>query len=159
MRKTVATASKRLSRGKPRGAKEVPAATVAQRGDTSQTPAEELPWPLNNLSRREREILRLIGEGCSIRKAGAALGLSPKTVQTYCDRIKRKLMIRSGAELRQVALLNRVVEPTVLSEKLSPQPPPAPPDLQPELFPIPHSCGPRAPNPPCSEKRNKPTKP
>lgn len=47
--------------------------------------------PLESLSAREREILQLIVEGQSSAAVGAALALSPKTVETYRTRLMHKL--------------------------------------------------------------------
>lgn len=49
--------------------------------------------PLESLTPREREILQLIVEGRSSVEVGAALALSPKTVETYRARLMHKLNI------------------------------------------------------------------
>lgn len=54
---------------------------------------------IQQLSNRELQILRLIGGGNTPREVAAALGLSVKTVGTYCDRIKIKLQLASLREL------------------------------------------------------------
>ena len=41
-----------------------------------------------HLSRREREIVALLIEGRSVKEASAALGLSPRTVEGYLERLK-----------------------------------------------------------------------
>lgn len=51
------------------------------------------------LSARELEVLERIGRGLSTREIASALGLSPKTVQTYREHLKDKLNCRTGAEL------------------------------------------------------------
>jgi len=50
--------------------------------------------PLGNLTDREFEIFRLIGEGKSTRMIASQLGLSPKTVDVHRANIKEKLVIR-----------------------------------------------------------------
>ena len=55
------------------------------------------------LTDREIEVLVRIGNGLTTRQIGAALRLSPKTVQTYRERIKRKLALGSAAELSREA--------------------------------------------------------
>lgn len=45
----------------------------------------------SQLSTREREVLRLLAEGCSNREIAEALFLSPETVKTYIGRIFQKL--------------------------------------------------------------------
>ncbi|MGX9394169.1 response regulator (plasmid) [Nitrobacteraceae bacterium UC4446_H13] len=54
---------------------------------------------IQQLSNRELQILRLIGEGNTPREVAEALRLSVKTVGTYCDRIKIKLQLASLREL------------------------------------------------------------
>jgi DNA-binding NarL/FixJ family response regulator len=49
--------------------------------------------PLQQLSRREREILQLVAEGHTSARIGARLSLSPKTVDTYRSRLMQKLGI------------------------------------------------------------------
>lgn len=55
------------------------------------------------LTDREIEVLVRIGNGLTTRQIGAELRLSPKTVQTYRERIKRKLALGSAAELSREA--------------------------------------------------------
>jgi DNA-binding NarL/FixJ family response regulator len=55
------------------------------------------------LTDREIEVLRRIGQGMTTRQIGADLGLSAKTVQTYRERIKRKLLLDSAAALSREA--------------------------------------------------------
>lgn len=51
------------------------------------------------LSDRELEVCERIGKGLSTRQIGDALGLSPKTVQTYREHLKIKLGCDTSAEL------------------------------------------------------------
>ena len=59
---------------------------------------------LASLSTREREVLRLIVEGHSGSSIGALLGVSPKTVETYKQRLERKLGVSRRPELVRFAL-------------------------------------------------------
>lgn len=43
------------------------------------------------LTEREREVLRLVAEGLSNKEVAAALGLSPRTVQTHLQHVMQKL--------------------------------------------------------------------
>ena len=43
-----------------------------------------------HLSRREREIVALLIGGRSVKEAAAALGLSPRTLEGYLERLKRR---------------------------------------------------------------------
>jgi len=56
------------------------------------------------LSDRELEVYRLIGEGHSTRQIAVELHLSVKTVETYQAHIKEKLSLRSARELVQHAI-------------------------------------------------------
>lgn len=56
-----------------------------------------------SLTDRELEVLARIGNGLTTQQIGAALRLSPKTVQTYRERIKRKLALDSAAALSREA--------------------------------------------------------
>ena len=64
---------------------------------------------VDRLSDREFEILQQIGRGMTTRQIGERLSLSPKTVQTYRQRIKEKLGLETAAELATEAT-RRVVE-------------------------------------------------
>ena len=55
------------------------------------------------LSDRELEVFRRLGQGSSTREISEHLGVSLKTVQTYCARIKEKLGLDDGQELARVA--------------------------------------------------------
>jgi DNA-binding NarL/FixJ family response regulator len=59
---------------------------------------------LNDLSRRELEILRLVGEGKSINDMSDVLGISYKTVANNLTQIKSKLDINKTAELMRFAI-------------------------------------------------------
>jgi DNA-binding NarL/FixJ family response regulator len=60
--------------------------------------------PITQLSDRELEVFRLIGEGYETREIAKTLNLNMKTVQTYCTRIKDKLKFSSGGELLREAM-------------------------------------------------------
>jgi DNA-binding NarL/FixJ family response regulator len=59
---------------------------------------------VDSLSDRELEVFRLLGEGYSAADIGARLHLSPKTIETYREHIKRKLNIETAAEVLQYAI-------------------------------------------------------
>src|ERR1700752_759395 len=60
--------------------------------------------PLGNLTDRELEVFRLIGEGHGTRQIADELHLSVKTVETYQAHIKEKLGLRNARELVQHAI-------------------------------------------------------
>jgi DNA-binding NarL/FixJ family response regulator len=59
---------------------------------------------LAELSDRELEVFRLIGDGHGTRQIADELHLSVKTVETYQAHIKEKLQLRTGRELLQHAI-------------------------------------------------------
>ena len=59
--------------------------------------------PAEQLSDREAEVVRLIGEGFSTREIADELNLSVKTIESYRANVKRKLDLRSGTELARFA--------------------------------------------------------
>jgi len=48
-------------------------------------------------------VFQSVGSGLGTRKIAHALNLSVKTIETYCENIKGKLGLRSGAELTERA--------------------------------------------------------
>lgn len=59
---------------------------------------------VDDLSDRELEVFRLLGQGYETREIASSLDVSIKTIQTYCARIKEKLRIRTGTELLREAI-------------------------------------------------------
>jgi DNA-binding NarL/FixJ family response regulator len=59
---------------------------------------------LEQLSDRELEVFRLIGEGASTRRIAEMLKLSIKTIESHRENIKRKLNLQDAAELVQCAV-------------------------------------------------------
>jgi DNA-binding NarL/FixJ family response regulator len=66
------------------------------RGKTTASPIEQL-------TDRELEVFRLIGEGCSTRQIAGQLHLSVRTVEAYREYIKAKLGLKNATELVQHA--------------------------------------------------------
>jgi DNA-binding NarL/FixJ family response regulator len=65
---------------------------------------------ITELSDRELEVFRLIGDGHSTRRIAEELHLSIKTVETYQAHIKEKLLLRTGRELVQQAIFWKMSE-------------------------------------------------
>jgi two-component system, NarL family, invasion response regulator UvrY len=59
--------------------------------------------PLQRLTHREVEIMRLLGEGKSLNGVAEALGVSYKTAANSCSRIKEKLMCERTGDLIRLA--------------------------------------------------------
>jgi two-component system, NarL family, response regulator NreC len=77
------------------------------RGDWA---TEELVPRKRVLTTREREVLKLLAEGRTVRSAADALGLSVKTVDSHKFNLMRKLGIHNKAELVMWAIQKRVVK-------------------------------------------------
>ncbi len=60
--------------------------------------------PLDDLSDRELEVFRLIGNGCGTRQIAEELHLSIKTIESHRTHIKEKLNLKSATELVQHAI-------------------------------------------------------
>ena len=59
--------------------------------------------PLQELTEREQEILKLVGKGMTNREIGERLHLSEKTIKHYITNILEKLQVRSRVEAALVA--------------------------------------------------------
>jgi DNA-binding NarL/FixJ family response regulator len=66
---------------------------------------------LDSLTNREIQVLRGLALGQTSREISEAYGISIKTVNTYRDRLLKKLNLRNNAELARFAIQNRLVEP------------------------------------------------
>lgn len=60
------------------------------------------------LSERERQVLEMTGEGQSNAEIAFALGIGPRTVETYHARIAEKLGLSGVRDLRKYAISRRV---------------------------------------------------
>ena len=65
--------------------------------------------PLDALSPRELEILRMLGDGLGLAEIADATGLSYKTIANSCALMKRKLRARTSLELVRIAMEQRLV--------------------------------------------------
>ena len=70
-------------------------------GQLQNSPA---PDDYEQLSEREREVLKLLALGYTAGQAADKLTLSPKTIETYRTRIMQKLNLHSRVDLVQYAL-------------------------------------------------------
>jgi DNA-binding NarL/FixJ family response regulator len=60
--------------------------------------------PVERLSDRELEVFESLGQGRKTREIAHDLHLSIKTVQTYCEHLKEKLLLRDGTSLVRFAV-------------------------------------------------------
>jgi DNA-binding NarL/FixJ family response regulator len=73
------------------------------------TPAEVDP-ELDQLTAREREVLRHIARGYMYKEIAARLGISTKTVEAHVSAVLRKLQLSSRHELSRWAVQRRLVD-------------------------------------------------
>jgi DNA-binding NarL/FixJ family response regulator len=76
------------------------------------SPALDKPSAISDLTDRELEVFRLIGEGHTTRQIAEDLHISIKTVESYQAHIKDKLSLRSARELVQHAIQWAISEKT-----------------------------------------------
>lgn len=77
-------------------------ASLAEKFADGRTP--NLRSPIEQLSDRELEVFQLLGQGFETRRVAQVLGVSIKTVQAYCARIKEKLELANASELLREAV-------------------------------------------------------
>lgn len=64
------------------------------------------PDELSGLTRRERDVLRLVGEGKTVAESAAILGLAESTVGNHKHRLMRKLGVKTSLALLRIAVRN-----------------------------------------------------
>ena len=70
----------------------------------------EPPVRRRDLTAREREVLKLLAEGKTVRSAATILGLSSKTVDAHKFNLMRKLGVHNKAELVMWAIQSKLVK-------------------------------------------------
>lgn len=68
---------------------------------------EAVERQLNNLSSRERDVLRGVISGCSNKEIARRLGLSPRTIESHRARVMEKMEVESLAALIEKATANK----------------------------------------------------
>jgi len=63
----------------------------------------------NHLTGREREVMKLLAEGHTVRKTAEVLGVSMKTVEAHKFNLMRKLDIHNKAQLVTAAIQKKIV--------------------------------------------------
>lgn len=80
------------------------AARILAKGLTKKDPAQAERDRFEKLTTRERDVLRLVAEGYSAPEIGEKLFISPKTVDTYKQRVNEKLGLSHRADYVKLAL-------------------------------------------------------
>ena len=75
-----------------------------------EIPPEEVDPELDQLTAREREVLRLIARGYMYKEIAQRLSISPKTVEAHVSSVLRKLQLSSRHELSRWAVARRLVD-------------------------------------------------
>ena len=71
--------------------------------------AARVPLRRSTLTLREREVMKLLAEGNTVKKAAAVLGVSVKTVEAHKFNLMRKLEIHNKAQLVTVAIQKKIL--------------------------------------------------
>jgi two-component system, NarL family, response regulator NreC len=71
---------------------------------------DTMPSPERALTGREREVLKLLAEGKTVRAAAAVLGLSSKTVDAHKFNLMRKLGLHNKAQLVMWAIQKKLIK-------------------------------------------------
>jgi DNA-binding NarL/FixJ family response regulator len=80
------------------------AGRVLARGVLAKDPAGEERVRFDRLTERERNVLVLVARGYSAPEIGERLSISPKTVDTYKQRVNEKLGVTHRAEYVRIAM-------------------------------------------------------
>jgi DNA-binding NarL/FixJ family response regulator len=76
-----------------------------------QSRAPSPPKALDQITEREREVLRLVGEGLNNAEIAGRLFITPLTAKTHVSRIMAKLQVRDRAQLVVLAYESGLVRP------------------------------------------------
>jgi len=88
-----------------------PAAALALVEDCQQkTNARSASDPYDNLTDREREVLKMVAEGHTAREIGDILVVSPKTIEWYKTSLMNKLDIHNKADLIKYAIRKGIID-------------------------------------------------
>lgn len=63
----------------------------------------------DGLTKREREVLRLIAEGYTTKEIASRLNISPKTAQVHRDNLKQKLNLHGTADITRYAVMRKLI--------------------------------------------------
>ena len=76
---------------------------------TLQNQTVRVPLRRGTLTLREREVMKLLAEGNTVKQAAAVLGVSVKTVEAHKFNLMRKLDIHNKAQLVTVAIQKKIL--------------------------------------------------
>jgi DNA-binding NarL/FixJ family response regulator len=73
-------------------------------------PAAEAADPYDALTERERQVLKLVAEGCSNKQVASFLDVSVKTAMTHREHLMQKLDLHDRTELTRFALRRGIIQ-------------------------------------------------
>lgn len=79
------------------------------RQDVDRREGTQVTMRRSTLTAREREVMRLLAEGRTVRQAASELGVSVKTVEAHKFNLMRKLDIHNKAQLVTVAIQKKIL--------------------------------------------------
>lgn len=79
------------------------------REDAILRKSSRVPLRRSTLTVREREVMKLLAEGNTVKKAATILGVSGKTVEAHKFNLMRKLDIHNKAQLVTVAIQKKIL--------------------------------------------------
>ena len=74
-----------------------------------RNPGRAGPSAPPRLTPREREVLKLIGEGATTKEVAQRLGISAKTAQVHRENVRQKLDLRSTAAMVRYAIKHKLI--------------------------------------------------
>lgn len=80
-----------------------------KRGAAAGNGPVQVPTRRSALTLREREVMKLLAEGHTVRQAAQVLGVSAKTVEAHKFNLMRKLDIHNKAQLVTAAIQKKIV--------------------------------------------------
>lgn len=86
------------------------ALSQSMRKAAGREPANQSSDALAALTRRELEVLRLVGLGKTVGQCAEALGVSPSTVGNHKYRLMRKLGVTTSLQLLRIAVRNGLAD-------------------------------------------------
>jgi two-component system, NarL family, response regulator NreC len=78
--------------------------------------AARIPVRRSSLTLREREVMKLLAEGNTVRQAAGVLGVSIKTVEAHKFNLMRKLDIHNKAQLVTTAIQKKILRMPITSQ-------------------------------------------
>ena len=83
--------------------------TALEKEMASRSQSAHVPLRRSTLTLREREVLKLLAQGHTVRKVAAVLGISIKTAEAHKFNLMRKLDIHNKAQLVTVAIQKKIL--------------------------------------------------